>query len=70
MSNDLEVIVSPSQALDYAPAKPYYNPGLIGIPNTILRIGRGGSGKILNGSYSYSATFYMKQYINEKKKAG
>ena len=69
MSSDLEVIVRPSQTLDYAPAKVFYNPGQVGVSNTILKIGRGGSGKVLSGSYSYSATFYCKQYVNEKKQA-
>jgi hypothetical protein len=68
LSNDLEVIVRPSQTLDYAPAKVYYQPGQIGVPNTVLRIGRrGGSVKSLNGSLSASATYYMANYASEKE---
>lgn len=67
MSNDLETIVRPSETLDYAPARVYYSPGQVGVPNKILQIGRGGGGKVLNGSYSANQTFYMKQYVNEKK---
>lgn len=69
MSNDLEVIVRPSQTLDYAPAKVYYTPGQVGTPNTHLMIGRGGSGKTLSGSYSANSSNYMTQYVNEKKNA-
>lgn len=67
MSNDLESIVRPSETIDYAPAKVYYNPGQVGVPNTILQIGRGGSGKVANGSLSVNMSFYCKQYVNEKK---
>ncbi len=70
MSNDLEVIVRPSQSLDYAPAKVYYTPGQIGVPNTVLRYGRrGGSVKSLSGSVSLGETHYMTQYANEKEDA-
>lgn len=69
MSNDLETIVRPSQTGDFAPAKVYYVPGQIGVPNTRLQIGRSGSGKVLNGSYNANASHYMTQYANEKKTA-
>jgi hypothetical protein len=67
MSNDLESIVRPFQTNPITPAQTYYAPGQVGVPNVILRIGRGGSGKVLTGSYSYTATFYCKAYVNEKK---
>lgn len=68
MSNDLEIIVRPSQTLDYTPAKAYYAPGQVGVPNTVLRIGRrGGSVKSLNGSISATATYYMSNYASEKE---
>lgn len=67
MSNEIEAIVRPSQTQDYAPARVFYNPGQIGVPNTHLQIGRSGSGKVLNGSYSARATHYMTQYANEKE---
>lgn len=67
MSNDLEVIVRPSQSLDYSPARAYYTPGQVGVPNTVLRMGRrGGSIKSLNGSLSASATYYCSNYASEK----
>ena len=69
MSNDLESIVRPNQTLDYAPAKTYYNPGQVGVPNTRLQIGRGGSGKVFNGSYNATTSYYMDQYVNEQKDA-
>lgn len=69
MSNELESIVRPSQALDYAPAKTFYNPGQVGVPNTRLQIGRGGSGKVLNGSFSATTSYYMTEYVNEQKDA-
>lgn len=67
MSNDLEAIVRPSETTDYAPGKVYHTPGQIGVPNTVLQIGRGGKGKTFSGSGSYNATFYMTQYVNEKE---
>ncbi len=69
MSNDLEVIVRPSQTLDYAPAKVYFSPGQVGVPNTRIQIGRSGSGKTFGTSYSSTATYYMTQYVNEKANA-
>jgi len=70
MSNELESIVRPSQSLDYAPAKVYYQPGQVGTANTKAQWGRGGSGKIFNGSASYSATFYMTKYVTERSHFG
>lgn len=66
MSNDLESIVRPALELDYSPAKRFYNPGQVGVPNTRLQIGRGGSGKVLSGSYTSTAAYYMTEYDNEQ----
>jgi hypothetical protein len=66
MSQEFETLVRPFQTNDITPAQTYYLPGQIGIPNVVLRLGRGGSGKVLTGSYSYSATFYMTKYENMK----
>ena len=66
MSNDLETLVRPNASLNYAPAKVFYIPGQIGTANTKLQWGRGGGGKTFSGSASYSASFYMTQYTNEK----
>jgi len=71
VSNDLEQIVRPSETLDYAPAKVYFQPGQIGVPNTKLQIGRNsGSGKTFSGSGNASASYYMTQYVNEKEQEG
>ena len=68
--SDLEAVVRPSQSQDYAPARTYYQPGQIGVPNVILRFGRGsGQGKTLQGSFSSQTSSYMTQYVNEKKNA-
>jgi hypothetical protein len=70
MSNELESVVRPAQTLDYSPARPYYNPGQVGVSNTRLQIGRGGSGKVLSGSYSATTSYYMTEYSNEKTQEG
>ena len=70
MSNDFESIVRPFQAGQVTPAQTYYLPGQIGVPNVVLRLGRGGSGKVLTGSYSYTATFYCVKWEQEKNYQG
>ena len=62
MSTEFEALVRPFQSNEVTPSQTYYMPGQIGVPNVILRLGRGGSGKILTGSYSYTQTFYCEQY--------
>ena len=69
MSTELESIIRPFQTGDVTPAQTYYKPGQIGVPNVILRIGRGGGGgKTLSGSFSQSASFYCVKYENEADK--
>lgn len=63
----IESIVRPFQTPQSAPAKPYQTAGRAAPQNVILQFGRTGGGKVLNGSTSYSATFYVKQYVNEKR---
>ena len=65
--SELESVVRPAQSLDYAPAKTYYQPGLVSTPNTRLQFGRHGQGKVFSGSDSANTTSYMTQYANEKK---
>jgi hypothetical protein len=65
----LESIVRPFETPDYSQAKPFFTAGKAAPPNVILQFGRGGGGKVLNGSYSYSASFYMTQYTNEKSQS-
>lgn len=67
--SSLESIVRPFQTPNAAPAKPFYVAGRGAPPNVILQFGRGGGGKVFNGSSSYSASFYMTQYVNEQKTA-
>lgn len=63
---ELESIVRPFQTGEVTPAQTYYLPGQIGLPNVVLRLGRGGSGKVLTGSYSYTQTFYCVKHEVEK----
>jgi hypothetical protein len=70
MSQEFETLVRPFQTNDVTPAQTYYVPGQIGVPNVILRLGRGGSGKVLTGNYSYSATFYCVKHEVEKNYQG
>jgi hypothetical protein len=65
----IESIVRPFQTPNPAPARPFFIAGKAGVPPVIMQFGRGGGGKVLNGSFSYSATFYMTQYVNEKASA-
>ena len=68
MSTELESIIRPFQTGNVTPAQTYYLPGQIGVPNVILRIGRGGGGgKTLSGSFSQSASFYVKKYEVESQ---
>lgn len=65
----IEAIVRPFQTPDTAPARPYFTAGKAAPQNVIMQFGRGGGGKILNGSASSSASFYCTQYTNEKSQA-
>jgi hypothetical protein len=68
--SELENIVRPFQTNEVTPAQTYYLPGQIGLPNVTLRLGRGGSGKVLTGSYSYTQTFYCVKHEVEKNFQG
>lgn len=61
MSTELESLVRPFQTNEITPSQTYYNFGDIGVQNVVLQLGRGGSGKTMTGSYSYSASFYVEQ---------
>lgn len=65
----IESIVRPFQTPDVAPSKPFYNAAKAAPQTVRLQFGRGGGGKTFNGSFSYSASFYMTQYVNEKAEA-
>lgn len=67
--SDLEQIVRPFQDGRVSPPQQYFQAGQVGVPPVVLRYGRGGSGKVLNGSINFSQTYYMTQYVNEKKQA-
>jgi hypothetical protein len=65
----IESIVRPFQTPDFAPARPFFSASKAAPQNVILQFGRGGGGRSFNGSESYSASFYMTQYVNEKRDA-
>jgi len=65
----IEAIVRPFETPDSAPARPYFTAGKAAPQPVRLQFGRGGGGKVFNGSASYSASFYMTQYTNEKSHA-
>lgn len=68
MSKNLESIIRPFQTNEITPAQTYFEAGEETTPpNVVLHIGGGGGGKVLTGTYSYSATLYCKAYVNEKK---
>lgn len=67
--SSLETIVRPFQTADVSPARPFFNAAKAAPQNVILQFGRGGGGKVLTGSASISATYYMTQYVNEKSRA-
>lgn len=67
MSTELESLIRPFQNNDVTPSQTYYATGLIGQPNVILRLGRNGSGKVINGSYSNSAAYYCEAYEVEQE---
>jgi len=68
----LEKVVRPYQLRQNSPPIRLEVASAVDPQPVILRIGRsggGGSGKILNGSYSYSASFYLQKTAVEKKQA-
>lgn len=65
----IESIVRPFQTPDASPARPFYPGVKAAPPNVILQAGRKGGGRTLNGSASSSASYYMTQYVNEKRDA-
>lgn len=65
----LEDVVRPFQDGRVSIPKQYFQQGQVGVPPVILRYGRGGSGKVLNGSVNVSVTSYCTAYINEKSTA-
>ncbi len=79
MSTELESIIRPFQSGQTTPARTYYTPGQIGVPNVVLKIGQtaiasgtisGGmsSGGTVSSSISYSQTYYCVYYMVELKK--
>lgn len=68
-SNAFESIVRPFQDLGVSPPQQYFPVGQVGIPPVIVRAGRSGGGRVLNGSFSSTQTTYMTRYDNEKKNA-
>lgn len=69
MSEEFESLIRPFQTNEVTPAQTYYLPGQIGVPNVILNIGRGGSGKVMTGSSSADRSNYMTVYKVEWRAA-
>lgn len=67
--SDLEHIIRPFQDGRVSVPKQYFQRGQVGVPPVILRYGRSGSGKVLNGSVNVTVTNYCTAYINEKSHA-
>ena len=67
--SDIGSIVRPYAAPDYAPPRQYFSGQQPSATPVIVRAGRGGQGKTMNGSFSSSQSNYMTQYDNEKKTA-
>lgn len=69
MSDNIESLVRPFESGETAPARVYFTPGQIAVPNIVMHIGRGGGGsvKTLSGSISISVSSYCKRYENEKE---
>jgi hypothetical protein len=67
MTDTIEAIVRPFQTPDVSPSTAYFTPGKAGPVPVLLQFGRGGGGKILNGSFTFDESYYMTQYNNEKK---
>ncbi len=68
MSNEFESLVRPFQNNDVTPSQTYYKPGQAGVPNVVLRIGRGGGGgKTLGGSFQNTVSCYCTRAETEKE---
>lgn len=65
----LEDVIRPFQDGSASVPKQYFEQGQVGVPPLILRFGRGGGGKVLNGSVNINVTSYCTAYTNEKAEA-
>jgi len=66
--SDLEQIIRPFQDGRVSPPQQYFQAGQVGVPPVVLRFGRGGQGRVLNGSINFSESYYMTRYYAEKAK--
>lgn len=64
---DLESIIRPFQNNQITPSQTYFEAGETAQPNLTLAIGKGGSGKVMTGSNTATASHYMTQYETERK---
>ncbi len=67
--SEFDGIIRPFVGDSVSPPQQYFQQGQVGVPPVILRFGRGGGGKIINGSINSTETFYMTQYYAEKANA-
>jgi hypothetical protein len=61
----LEKVVRPAQTGEVTPPRRVVNASEGPTEQAGFKAGRGGSGKSMNGSYSFQQTFYCEQHVNE-----
>lgn len=61
-----ETIVRPFQLPRNSPAARVITDNEQSMPPVLIQIGRDGTGKVFNGSYSLTQTYYMTKYVVEK----
>jgi len=67
--SSIEGIVRPFKTPVVAPSRAFQVGVKPAPPLVIIQSGRGGGGRVLNGNFSNSESFYMTQYDNEKSQA-
>jgi len=70
MSSGLESVVRPFQLAERSVPFRSVTPGQKAIRPVLLQFGRAGGGKTMQGSYSYSASFYCDAHVVEKTTTG
>ena len=65
MTRRFENIVRPFETPRIGPPQRIFSPYQEASETTLLQLGRGGSGKVMNGSYSFTQTHYMDTRLKE-----